>query len=259
MSGYPVKFVGAGPGDPDLITVKGKKALENADIVIYAGSLVPRELLKWTKKICESFDSASIHLDEFMEIMIKGYRAGKRVVRLHTGDPSLYGAISEQITILRREKIPFKVIPGVTAAFAAAAVMGIEYTLPEITQTLILTRMAGRTPVPPDEDLHGLASHKASMAVYLSITMIDRVAEILEKAYGPDSPAAVAYCVTQPGEKIIYCTVKDLTKVVKQEKIKKQALIIVGRAIDPDSQKKAEKSKLYDKSYTHRFRKGQNR
>ncbi len=259
MSGNLIKFVGAGPGDPELVTIKGKKALENADIVVYAGSLVPKELLKWTKKECASFDSASMHLDEFMEIMIKGYRAGKKVVRLHTGDPSLYGAISEQIVILRREKIPFEVIPGVTAAFAAAAAMGIEYTLPEITQTLILTRMAGRTPVPLAESLEKLASHKASMAVYLSIAMIDKVAEILEKNYGPTSPAAVAYCVSQPEEKIIHCTVQDLPKVVKRENIKKQALIIVGGAIDLDMQKRAEKSKLYDKNYTHKFRKGQNR
>ncbi|MBW2569828.1 MAG: cobalt-precorrin-4/precorrin-4 C(11)-methyltransferase, partial [Deltaproteobacteria bacterium] len=157
-----VIFAGAGPGDPELITVKGQLALADADLVIYAGSLVPEAVLKWTKPK---------HLEEIIDEIEKAYKKGKHVVRLHTGDPSLYGAIFEQMANLDKKSIPYKVIPGVTAAFAAAAAMGIEYTLPEVSQTLILTRMAGRTPVPENEALESLAGHKASMAIYLSISM----------------------------------------------------------------------------------------
>lgn len=251
---HPIRFVGAGPGDPELITVKGQRALQAADLVVYAGSLVPVELLQWTPPECKHVNSAPLHLSEFINLMIETHRAGKRVVRLHTGDPSLYGAIAEQITELQKEKIPFEVIPGITAAFAAAAAMGIEYTLPEVTQTVILTRMAGRTPVPEAENLESLARHRASMAVYLSISMIDRVADILGRTYGPDSPAAVAYRVSQPEEKIFHTTVARLPELVEQENIRKQALIIVGSALDPGLQSTRKKSRLYDKGFTHEYR-----
>ncbi|QTA81149.1 Precorrin-4 C(11)-methyltransferase [Desulfonema limicola] len=254
MTSYPVLFVGAGPGDPELITVKGQKALQEADLVIYAGSLVPQALLQWTKPGCGHINSASMHLEEFVSLMIKNHKSGKKVVRLHTGDPSLYGAIAEQTAELKKHDVPFNVIPGVTAAFGAAAAMGIEYTLPEITQTLILTRISGRTPVPESENLESLAAHKASMAVYLSISMIDRVAEILERTYGKDCPAAVACCVSQPDERIFHTTVSELPALVKKENIRKQALIIVSRVLDDKLQEANQKSRLYDKSFSHEYR-----
>ena len=251
----PVLFVGAGPGDPELITVKGQKALMGADMVIYAGSLVPEELLQWTRPGTTVLSSASMNLEQIIETVVDAYSAGKRVVRLHTGDPSLYGAIFEQMAELQKKGVPYKVIPGVTAAFAAAAALGIEYTLPEISQTLILTRMAGRTPVPEKEDLASLAQHQASMAIYLSISMIDDVAAVLAAAYGEESKCAVVYRASQPEEQIIVTCLKDLAQRVKSAKITKQALILAGNALQVDTEKLKYKSKLYDKNFKHEFRK----
>ena len=255
---HPVIFAGAGPGDPELITVKGQQALAGADLVIYAGSLVPGAVLKWTKPETRVLNSASMHLEEIIDEIEKAYKRGKHVVRLHTGDPSLYGAIFEQMAQLDKKSIPCKVIPGVTAAFAAAAAMGIEYTLPEVSQTLILTRMAGRTPVPENEALELLAEHKASMAIYLSISMVDKVARVLEKAYGKHAVCAVVYCVSQPEEKIIFTSPGELPEIVRKEKITRQALIIIGKALDISKHKKKYKSKLYDKNFSHGFRKKKN-
>ena len=255
---HPVIFAGAGPGDPELITVKGQQALAGADLVIYAGSLVPEAVLKWTKPETRVLNSASMHLEEIVDEIEKAYKRGKHVVRLHTGDPSLYGAIFEQMAQLDKKSIPCKVIPGVTAAFAAAAAMGIEYTLPEVSQTLILTRMAGRTPVPETEALELLAEHKASMAIYLSISMVDKVARVLEKAYGKHAVCAVVYCVSQPEEKIIFTSPGELPEIVRKEKITRQALIIIGKALDISKHKKKYKSKLYDKNFSHGFRKKKN-
>ena len=252
---HPVLFVGAGPGDPELITVKGQKALQESDLVIYAGSLVPKALLKWTKPGTKSISSASMHLDEIVKEMETAYAEGKRVVRLHTGDPSLYGAIFEQMTALQERSIPYTVIPGVTAAFAAAAAMGIEYTLPEISQTLILTRMAGRTPVPQLENLASLAQHQTSMAIYLSISLVDEAAKILIDSYGADSACALAYCVSQPEERIIVTRLKDLAQTVKVEKITRTALIIVGKVLDVDHARLKHRSKLYEKGFEHGYRK----
>ena len=252
---FPVLFTGAGPGDPDLITVKGQKALMQADLVIYAGSLVPEALLKWANPNATNLNSASLHLQEIVSEMEKGYLEGKRVVRLHTGDPSLYGAILEQMAGLEHVNIPYEVIPGVTAAFAAAAAMKIEYTLPEITQTLILTRMAGRTPVPESENLASLARHKASLAIYLSITMVDAVAEILASAYGKDALCAIAHRVSQPDEKIIVTRISELSQRVKEEGITHQALIIAGKVFEVSRQNLQAKSKLYDENFSHGFRK----
>jgi precorrin-4/cobalt-precorrin-4 C11-methyltransferase len=176
-------------------------------------------------------------------------------VRLHTGDPSLYGAIFEQITALKERSIPYAVIPGVTAAFAAAAAMGIEYTLPEISQTLILTRMAGRTAVPQLENLASLAQHQTSMAIYLSIALVDEAAKILIDSYGADAACAVAYCVSQPDESIIFARLKDLAQTVKDEKITRTALIIVGKVLDIDHAKFTHRSKLYQKGFEHGYRK----
>jgi len=226
---HPVIFAGEGPGDPELITVKGQRALADADLVIYTGSLVPEAVLKWTKPETKVLNSASMNLEEIVDEIEKAQRYGKRVVRLHTGDPSLYGAIFEQMAELDKKSISYKVIPGVTAAFAAAAAMQIEYTLPEVSQTLILTRMAGRTPVPENEALESLAEHKASMAIYLSISMVDEVARIIEKAYGKDSTCAVVFRVSQPEEKIIFACPEDLPRIVRKENITGQALIIVSR------------------------------
>ncbi len=251
---YPIIFTGAGPGDPELITVKGKIALEQADIVIYAGSLVPEAVLKWARPGTQFMNSASMHLDEIIDAMTDAYNHGKQAVRLHTGDPSLYGAIFEQITELKKRGIPFKIIPGVTAAFAAAAAAGLEYTLPQISQTLILTRMEGRTPVPESESLESLANHQSSLVIYLSISLIDKVTEILEKSYGKNAPVIVAYCVSQPEEKILRTTVAELPAMIKKENIRKQAVIIVGKVLE-FTDDIIYKSKLYDRHFSHEFRK----
>jgi precorrin-4/cobalt-precorrin-4 C11-methyltransferase len=251
---HPVQFVGAGPGDPDLITVKGKKALMLADVVIYAGSLVPKALLKWTRPQTLSIDSAALNLEQIIDIIVENWNVGKQVVRLHTGDPSLYGAIFEQMSALDARNIPFAVVPGVTAAFAAAAAMGLEYTLPEISQTLILTRMAGRTPVPELENLEALASHQASMAIYLSISLIDALQATLSRAYGPDAPCAIAYKISHPEERIVYTQINRLSETVKKENITRQALIIVGKVLEVTLDSLKHHSKLYDKAFTHGFR-----
>lgn len=251
---FPILFVGAGPGDPDLITVKGKNALESANLIVYAGSLVPEALLKWAPETCECINSAGLDLARIIAKMAEAHKSGKRVVRLHTGDPSLYGAIFEQMAELSAQDIDYRTIPGVTAAFAAAAEMGIEYTLPEITQTLILTRMAGRTPVPEKEALAKMAAHKASMAIYLSITLVDEVADILAKAYGKDATCALAFRVSQPQQKIFYTPLKDLAETVKKEKITHQALIIVGQVLDVSHKQLKHKSKLYDREFKHGYR-----
>jgi len=251
----PVLFVGAGPGDPDLITVKGQQALMQADLIIYAGSLVPEAVLKWAPTDAEKVNSASLHLDEIIDRIQTARDTGKRVVRLHTGDPSLYGAIFEQMAQLEKWSIPYQVVPGVTAAFAAAAAMGIEYTLPEVSQTLILTRMAGRTPVPEKEALASLAAHNASMAIYLSITLVEEVAAILTGAYGADSRCAIAFRVSQPEEKIVWTTLGRLAETVRAENITHQALIVAGRVLNVDVDNLVHKSKLYDKNFAHGYRK----
>jgi precorrin-4/cobalt-precorrin-4 C11-methyltransferase len=245
----PVLFVGAGPGDPELITVKGQKALMEADLVIFAGSLVPEELLQWTRSDIRTISSASMHLDEIIAEIQSAHADGKRVVRLHTGDPSLYGAVYEQMSELSKRGIPCRIIPGVTAAFAAAAALGIEYTLPEVSQTLILTRMAGRTPVPEKENLASLARHQTSMAIYLSMPVIDEVSKILCDAYGENSTCAVVYRASQPQEKIILTPLKELTARVAAEKIARHALIIVGKVLEINPGEIIHKSKLYDKKF----------
>ena len=252
---YPIIFVGAGPGDPDLITVKGQRALARADRVIYAGSLVPEALLQWTGAHCERINSAGMHLDQIVAAMSDAWASGRRVVRLHTGDPSLYGAIFEQIQALVAQGIAFQVIPGVTAAFAAAATLGIEYTLPERTQTLVLTRMAGRTAVPEAENLRALAAHRASMAIYLSIGMINPVAAVLSEAYGPDAPCAVVYRASHPDEKVVITAASRLADEVRAAGIDRQALIIVGDALRVRSGEGTARSRLYDASFAHGFRK----
>ncbi|MFH2058857.1 MAG: precorrin-4 C(11)-methyltransferase [Pseudomonadota bacterium] len=251
----PVIFAGAGPGDPDLITVKAKSALERADLIIYAGSLVPKAVLCWKGKATQTLSSADMSLDQIVKVIKACHEKGGRVVRLHTGDPSFYGAIFEQMRELDSHAIPYEVIPGVTAAFAASAKMNMEYTLPEVTQTLILTRISGRTPVPEAEALERLAAHQASMAIYLSIAHVKKVQKILEAHYGKDSLCAIAYKVSHPEEKIFTTQISKLEETCNTHNITRHALIIVGKAVEA-SQSKSDvlKSKLYDATFSHGYR-----
>jgi precorrin-4/cobalt-precorrin-4 C11-methyltransferase len=253
---HPVIFVGAGPGDPELITVKGQKALAAADLVLYAGSLVSPTILTWASAGAELIDTAPLNLEEIVDRMMDGFRAGKRVVRVHSGDPSLYGAIQEQLEVLEREEIPCVVIPGVTAAFAAAAALAQELTLPEVTQTVILTRAAGRTPVPEGEALSDLARHGATLVIYLSIKLIDAVVAELTPAYGPETPVVVAYRVSWPDQRIICGTLASIVDLVKEAGIERQALILVGPALGARQGQMQARSKLYDESFSHGFRGG---
>ncbi len=247
---HPVIFCGAGPGDPELITVKGQKALAEADLVVYAGSLVPRQMLAWAPR-ARAVNSAGLNLEEIVELMASAYSSGRKVVRLHTGDPSLYGALAEQIQALEARNIPCRIIPGVTAAFAAAAALGLEYTLPEVSQSLILTRMAGRTPVPENEALATLASHKTSMAIYLSTGMLEKVAAALEPAYGPEAPCVLVYRASWPDQQVITARVEDLARRASQAGIDRQALVIVSPALEKGCVKP---SHLYSRTFSHGFR-----
>ncbi len=252
---HPIVFVGAGPGDPELITVKGQKELMRADVIVYSGSLVPTAVLQWKKEGAETINSAPLHLEQITGRLHRAWQQGKRVVRLHTGDPSLYCAMVEQVQELTRYKIPYRVVPGVTAAFAAAAGLGFVYTLPEVTQTLILTRMAGRTPVSETENLRSLARHQCSLAIYLSISLVRDVEDILVEAYGPDAPCVVASKVSQPEERFLSVPVKDLARTVDQEQIKQQALIIIGKTLGYGSDRTPPaKSRLYAEDFSHGYR-----
>lgn len=252
---HPIVFAGAGPGDPELITIKAMKALGNADLILYAGSLVPEAVLCWKKEKATAVSSAGMDLSTIVETMTAAAESGQRVVRLHTGDPSLYGAIFEQMRALEDRSIPYRIIPGVTAAFAAAASMGMEYTLPEVTQTLILTRMAGRTPVPESEDLEKLAAHGASMAIYLSLSLVENVQAVLCEHYGSESLCAVAYKVSHPEEKIVYTTIGTLDSTCRQEKITRHALILVGEAVAASrGSHDLIVSKLYHAGFSHGYR-----
>lgn len=249
-----VYFIGAGPGDVDLITVKGRDILSKADIVIYAGSLVSNEHLSFCKDQVQAYNSAKMTLEEVIEVIKNSKEENKLVVRLHTGDPSIYGAIKEQMDELDKLNIDYKVIPGVSSFTAAAAAIKSEFTLPSVTQTVILTRVEGRTPVPETEDLYKLAKIGASMAIFLSISMIDKVVSKLREGYGKNVPIAVVERATWEDEKVIIGTLDDIAKKVKEANITKCAQILVGDFINCEY----EKSLLYDKSFTHMFRKGKN-
>lgn len=245
-----VYFIGAGPGDVDLITVKGRNILEKADIVIYAGSLVAKEHMEFCKSDVKIYNSASMTLDEVIEV-IKDNK-DKSIVRLHTGDPSIYGAIKEQMDELDKIGVDYEVVPGVSSFVGAAAAIKKEFTLPSVTQTVILTRVEGRTPVPETENLEALAKIGASMAIFLSISMIDKVVEKLKSGYGRNVPIAIVARATWEDQKIIIGTLDDIAEKVKTEGINKCAQILVGDFIDCDY----EKSLLYDKKFTHMFRQG---
>lgn len=248
-----VYFVGAGPGDPELITVKGRKLLDNADVVIYAGSLVNPALLNGIK--AEVHDSATMDLDGIIAIMKKGAENGKLVVRLHTGDTSFYSAISEQIERLRELNISYEVVPGVSSAMAGAAILGQELTIPEISQTVIFTRMEGRTPVPASERLGSLASHRATMAIFLSVGLIEKVREELLQGYPGDTPVVVIEKATWPDQKVIRGVLNDIVSLVKDAGIRKTALIYVGESLRASGASLGKESKLYHRDFKHEYRK----
>ncbi|AEH06651.1 precorrin-4 C(11)-methyltransferase [Methanothermococcus okinawensis] len=248
-----ITIVGAGPGDPELITLKGKKAIENADILIYAGSLVNREVLNYNKKNAKIYNSATMDLGEIIKVIVDGVENGLNVVRVHTGDPSIYGAIKEQIDELKKYNIDVDIIPGVTSLFAATSSLKTELTLPEVSQTIIITRPEGRTPKPKKEKIKDLAKHQATMAIYLGAGMIDKVVnDLIEGGYNDNTAVAVVYHASWKDEKIIRGTLKDISNKVKDEGIKKTALIIVGDVLNP---KYYEYSKLYDKNFETEYRK----
>lgn len=246
-----VYFIGAGPGDVDLITVKGRDILTKADVVIYAGSLVNNKHLEFCKESTEIYNSASMNLDEVIDVIKKAEEENKLVVRLHTGEPSIYGAIKEQMDELDNFNITYKVIPGVSSFAAAASAIKKEFTLPNVSQTVILTRVEGRTPVPEKEDLENLAKIGASMAIFLSVSMIEKVVEKLKKGYGRNVPIAVIEKASWPDERIVVGTLDDIATKVKEANITRCAQILVGDFIDCEY----DKSKLYDKNFSHMFRK----
>jgi len=249
-----VVFVGAGPGDPELITLKGKNWLEKADIVIYAGSLLNPKILEYCKKGAVLYDSAKMSLPEVIKVMITGVKAGKQVIRLHDGDPSLYGAIQEQMDLLDKEKIEYFRVPGVSCLQGGAGALNRELTLPDISQTIIITRPEGRTPVPLSEGIVKLAKHQATMVIFLGTPQIAKVMLDLQRGgYPIDTPVSVVYKATWPEQKIVKGTIGDIVEKVKSAGITETALIFVGRVFDPDGYSY---SKLYDPTFSTGFRKG---
>lgn len=246
-----VHFVGAGSGAADLITVRGQKLLIEADVIIYAGSLVNPEHLEIAKKDCLIYDSASMTLEEVIAVMKESEAEGKTTVRLHTGDPSIYGAIREQMDLLDECEISYDVVPGVSSCFGAAAALKAEFTLPDVSQTVIITRMAGRTPVPEKEEISLLAAHQATMVIFLSTGLLEPLKErLLAGGYRKDTPAAIVYKATWPDEKVFRGTVDTLPQIAKENGITKTALILVGDFLGDHY----DRSKLYDPAFTHEFR-----
>ena len=249
-----VNFVGAGCGAPDLITVRGARLLSEADVIIYAGSLINTELLKYAKKDCELFDSAFLNLDEIIEIIQKAENNNKMTVRLQTGDTSIYSALREQTERLDELNIPYEICAGVSSFCGAAAALKAEYTLPDVTQTVIITRIAGRTAVPEKEKISSLAAHNATMIIFLSAGLINEVtAELLSGGYDKKTPAAIVYKATWTDEKIFRCTLEKLAETAEKNGIKKTALICVGDFLGNDYSL----SKLYDKEFETEYRKVQ--
>ena len=247
-----VHFVGAGPGAPDLITVRGARLLEKADVIIYAGSLVNPELLGYAKPDCKIYNSAYMTLEEVIAVVREAEQKGLTTVRLHTGDPAIYGAIKEQMDELDKCDIAYDVCPGVSSLFGAAAALKCEYTLPDVSQSVIITRAEGRTPVPDKEKLGLLAKHQSTMILFLSSGLAEKVKnELIEGGYSEDCPVAVVYKATWPDEKIVHTTVGELPQVMSDNGINKTALIIVGYVLKSEY----EKSKLYDKTFSTEFRK----
>ena len=249
-----VHFVGAGPGAPDLITIRGKKFLEEADVIIYAGSLVNPQLLDYAKEGCQIYNSAKMTLEEVLDVMREAEKAEKMTVRLHTGDPCLYGAIREQMDVLDEEGVSYDYCPGVSSFCGAASALNLEYTLPEVSQSVIITRMAGRTPVPEKESIESFAAHQATMVVFLSTGLLEELSKrLIEGGYSKDTPAAIVYKATWEDEKSFVCTVGTLAQTAKENQITKTALMIIGEAV---AHSNYERSKLYDPGFTTEFRKG---
>lgn len=247
-----VFFVGCGPGDPELLTIKAKKLIQKADVVVYSGSLIPDAILKFCKK-GKLYDAAKLVREEIFDLLYKNAKKDKLVVRLHDGDPSIYGAIKEQIDNLEKKGIKSVVVPGITAFLASAAALGTQLTLPGVTQTIILTRAESRTKVPKREKISELAKHKATLIFYLSVHLVSNlVKEAIEGGYKKNTPAAVVYRASWNDQKIVKGTLETIAKQIKDEKITRTAIIIISDVIDPKSY---EYSKLYDKKFSHGYRK----
>lgn len=247
-----IHFVGAGSGAADLITLRGKQQLEEADIIIYAGSLVNPQLLDYAKEDCEIFNSAQMTLEEVLDVMLRGTKEDKQIVRLHTGDPCLYGAIREQMDVLDREGIPYDYTPGVSSFCGAASALNLEYTLPDISQSVIITRMAGRTPVPEKESIESFAAHNATMVVFLSTGLLEELSQrLIAGGYTADTPAAIVYKATWDDEKSFICTVGTLAETARKNNITKTALMIIGNVVGCTGY---DRSKLYDPGFTTEFR-----
>ena len=247
-----VHFVGAGSGAADLITLRGKKFLEEADVIIYAGSLVNEQLLEYAKDGCEIYNSAKMTLEEVLDVIFRAQEKGKMTVRLHTGDPSIYGAVREQMDALDKKGIEYDSTPGVSSFCGAAAALNLEYTLPGVSQSVIITRMAGRTPVPEKESIESFAAHGASMVVFLSTGMLEELSErLIAGGYSENTSAAIVYKATWPDEKKFICTVKTLAQTAKENNITKTALIIIGDAVKPE---RYSRSELYNPAFSTQFR-----
>lgn len=246
-----VHFVGAGSGAADLITVRGARLLSEADVIIYAGSLVNPEVLKYARPECEVHDSAKLTLEQVIDIIKAAEAAGRTTVRLHTGDSSIYGAVREQFDALEALGIAYDVCPGVSAFCGAAAALRAEYTLPEVSQSVIITRAAGRTPVPDRESIRSFAQHRATMVLFLTTSLADDAQrELIKGGYAPETPAAVVYKATWPDERVFRCTVGTLGQTVRDNGLTKTSLIVVGDFLGHDY----ERSKLYDPGFTTEFR-----
>lgn len=247
-----IHFVGAGSGAPDLITLRGKAFLEEADVIIYAGSLVNPQLLDYAKSECEIYNSAKMTLEEVLDVMFKTEEEGKTTVRLHTGDPCLYGAIREQMDVLDEKGIEYDYTPGVSSFCGAASALNLEYTLPDVSQTVIITRMAGRTPVPEKEEIASLAAHRATMVVFLSTGMLPQLTErLIAGGYTADTPAAIVYKATWEDEKAFVCTVGTLAETAEKHHITKTALMIIGDVVTHSHYNRSE---LYNPAFTTEFR-----
>ncbi len=256
-----VYFVGAGPGDPELLTLRASRLISEADTILYAGSLVNSEILKGAKEGARIQDTSAMALDEIVKVVVADILEGRMVVRIHSGDPAIYGAIFEQMVELEKYQISYEVVPGVSSWSAAAAVLQQELTLPNISQTVILTRRGGRTPVPKKEDLALLASHNATMVIFLSMGMIQEVVSDLMKEYRGDTPAAVVYRATWPDQKILRGKLSEIAEQVQEEGITRQALIVVGDVLDPvlRTLDKFPGSALYDPGFSHGYREAKNK
>lgn len=249
-----IYFIGAGPGDPELITIKGQRIIAEADVIIYAGSLVNPEILKYGKKDVPVYNSATMNLDEVLKVELESMHKGKTVARVHTGDPAIYGAIQEQMDGLRAAGVAeeqMEVVPGVSSFLATAAALKQEYTLPNVSQTIIITRMEGRTPMPPKEKLRMLAAHEATMCIFLSVQMLDKVvAELIEGGYDKTTPVAIVVKASWPDQRIIRGTLETIADIVAKEGVLRQAMIVVSHVLDSEY----ELSKLYDKGFAHMYR-----